>query len=1671
MSLHPIKTTQKISNAYRRYLKTIYPFRKENDELRSAFAQRLDEPERLVKGPLLEASPPFKAEHSINDLVTEGVLHPRFANLCRPDTIPYSRPLYVHQEKAVKHVVRRGRNLIVATGTGSGKTESFLIPILDYLFREEENGTLGQPGVRALLLYPMNALANDQLKRLRTLLKNYPAITFGRYIGETRDKHASALQQFREEWHTEPQTNELLAREVMQESPPHILLTNYAMLEYLLLRPQDTSLFDGPTGKNWRFIVVDEAHVYDGASGIEVAMLLRRLKDRIVQSETGRLTCIATSATLGKGSEDFPNAAEFAEQLFGEPFSPEDAFDAERKPVSELGAPWGAGNSVLYDDLSQLVKNQNDTPTPAAISSICQSHGLRPEVVTLVQNADDASRALYEVLRGDQRLHRFLRDLQREPHFLTDIAQSLFPELEVEAAEEAAIQLVDLAIRARPDGDSLPLLPARYHVFARALEGAFACFHTDGHSDRKPRLFLNRHENCPECAKQVFEIATCVRCGIAYIVAEEATESPHGQGAPYLCIPKGGYGAEDRPLRYFILSDDLPETNEDEQMEESHDVDDWQAYTLCRCCGQLVARSEPLVCSCQAPPLQVHRAPFDGTESDRMYCPQCAAHARGGVVYRFLTGQDAPVSVLSTALYTELPIDPNEAMAEKPGHGRKLLIFADSRQDAAFFAPYLERTYNNILRRRLIFKSLQEDEAGLRGELTLEDLAERLREQAEEAGIFSSRESRDQKMRRMRTWLMQELTAYDRNQSLEGLGLLHLRLRWPQDWQAPSPLLSPPWDLSAAEAEVLVRLLLDTLRRHMVFRFPAQVDPNDEAFAPRNREHFITGQPHSGEKLPRHILRWSPARASNSRFDILEKTLTKISPNLSDSERRRIARETLQALWEQHLSPPGSLWRRCGYLVDSNLPRKQGIGYQLDYAFWEWAPIQQGTQFWQCNRCRKLSYDSLRYTCTTYGCHGTLETLTLDDLSHLENHYRDLYQTFFSTAIKVEEHTAQWTAEEARKVQNDFVEGVVNVLSCSTTFELGVDVGELQAVLMRNVPPATANYVQRAGRAGRRVDAAAFALTFAQRRSHDLAHYQDPKNLVAGRVPTPVVAVRNPKIVQRHMHSVLIAAFLRWCVDEHDRFRDRREMKVGAFFSTEGDLIAGVELFHQYLAQRPDDVRQSLTRLVPIELQDELGVADWGWLAGLCEVFDLATQKVQDQLNYYAEQIKRAVDDEKYSRASALQRIRNTITNRDLINFFGRHNVLPKYGFPVDVVEFITDYVEDNEVAERVELQRDLRVAISEFAPGSKLVAAKKIWTGGGIYKLPDKGWEPEAFAICPACRRFNMQQGDQAISQCQCGHGLKSNIPFFSGVMIRPEFGFLADRRLEELGEARPPRQYTSRVHFSDYVRPLSGDISEQDHQETPVPHTQLTTSNIAVSTRYSRYGQLVLVNHGPSGYGFHICQVCGYAQAVPAQSRQANESGTGGRGRTTRRGRSKQTIKHKNLRTGRDCPGEIPLQRRLGHSFITDVLEIQLTGPFSMQYANQPAQNQKDIWRSLLYALIEGASQSLGIRRDDISGTIYHYNYASGLPPALVLYDDVPGGAGHVRRVNEALTDVFHAAYGHTNNCECGEETACHQCLWHFRNQPFHHELSRGLAAELLRSIVRSDDAIQTDTRRKHQ
>jgi hypothetical protein len=276
---------------------------------------------------------------------------------------------------------------------------------------------------------------------------------------------------------------------------------------------------------------------------------------------------------------------------------------------------------------------------------------------------------------------------------------------------------------------------------------------------------------------------------------------------------------------------------------------------------------------------------------------------------------------------------------------------------------------------------------------------------------------------------------------------------------------------------------------------------------------------------------------------------------------------------------------------------------------------------------------------------------------------------------------------------------------------------------------------------------------------------------------------------------------------------------------------------------------------------------------------------------------------------------------------------------------------------------------------------------------------------------------------------------------MVKPEFGFVAERKakLPSPGDTRPPRTYSSQVYFDDYRIPehLQGS-PEIDHTEEHTLVESLSGPLAQVSVRYSRFGQLALVNHGPDARGFKVCLTCGHAEKAP-------KIVPGSR----RRRQPKDRI-HKNPRTGRDCGGFTQVYR-LGHEFITDVLELLVEGPITSAIVVEP---DKNLWRSVLYAILEGASGALGIRRNDLNGTLYPYRASSA--PALVLYDDVPGGAGHVRRIKDALPEVFEAAKDRLEKCECGPETACHECLWNYYNQPYHDALSRGLALQFIDSIL---------------
>ena len=374
----------------------------------------------------------------------------------------------------------------------------------------------------------------------------------------------------------------------------------------------------------------------------------------------------------------------------------------------------------------------------------------------------------------------------------------------------------------------------------------------------------------------------------------------------------------------------------------------------------------------------------------------------------------------------------------------------------------------------------------------------------------------------------------------------------------------------------------------------------------------------------------------------------------------------------------------------------------------------------------------------------------------------------------------------------------------------------------------------------------------------------------------------------------------------------------------------------------------------------------------------------------------------------------NTIKDEYLISFLSKQNVIPKYGFPVDVVDLQILHHADE--AKALELNRDLRIALSEYAPSSQVVAGGKLWTSRYIKRLPDRHWRQYRYAVCEHCHCYQRvpAETNEKLENCiACGWPLGGHN---RGDFIVPQFGFITDSAPPgKPGEARPDRTYTTRTYFRG--------VSKETES------LKITLRGVNVVVIPATDGELAVINH--AGYqGFKVCYNCGYAMLGNEQVKSPHFT---------------------PLRT--ECRGKFT-RVYLGHEFKNDVLQIRFEG-----YAN----GDPGFWYSHLYALLEGASKSLEIDRQDLDGVLYPYS-GDLAGPALILFDDVPGGAGHVRRIAEnqkRFIDVLKVSLEKLLLCNCGgveRNTSCYGCLRNYRNQFCHDQLKRGPIIDFISAILGS-------------
>jgi hypothetical protein len=614
------------------------------------------------------------------------------------------------------------------------------------------------------------------------------------------------------------------------------------------------------------------------------------------------------------------------------------------------------------------------------------------------------------------------------------------------------------------------------------------------------------------------------------------------------------------------------------------------------------------------------------------------------------------------------------------------------------------------------------------------------------------------------------------------------------------------------------------------------------------------------------------------------------------------------------------------------------------------------------------------------------------------NHYRLLYEEDLPVELRVEEHTAQIDKEKAREFQEDFREGRIQVLSCSTTFELGVDLGSLDTIFLRNVPPEAFNYTQRAGRAGRRLGFPGLAITFCRLNPHDLYHYVEPdERILKGTIRPPVMSMHNEKVITRHMTATALSFFFR-------NFPERFRAVSDLFHDLEQP--SGLRDLRVFLEQHKLELGKSLKAIVPQTVAALVGLEDDLWIdniAGQESRLSLAEAEVSSDFRTARRLEEESAQKRHYDTAEWAKLRTQTIANEDVPSFLSRKAIIPKYGFPVDVVELDPQRTQGTSESREILLQRDLSIAISEFAPTSKVVANKREWTSSGIKRVPERELPRKSYRRCPRHNKFESWDiGQEMPSQACCDSAVV-------GHYIVPMFGFVTDLHGPKVPRGRSPRTFTTRPYF---VRLTSSGRGTIDFE-------------VARLMKASP-GLMVVLCEGKKGRGFYVCARCGA-------------------GFTERKSRHVTPY-------GEDCRGTLELFS-LGHEFVTDVVQLQFVLEPPLGYVG-------DIWfaYSLAYALVEGCAGILEIPASDLSATVAYGG--DSLVAPIVIYDNVPGGAGLVTRLEDA--DVFksclEAALDRVGGgCGCAQNDSCYGCLRSYRNQFAHPHLRRGPVKEYLEAVLR--------------
>lgn len=1035
--------------------------------------------------PHLGLNPAFQAGGRVDELVTAGLLHPECANIFRAnkDAGEAGQMLTFHQhQRDAIEVASTGASYVLTTGTGSGKSLAYIVPIVDAVLREGS----GQ-GVKAIVVYPMNALANSQMDELgKFLTHGYGTagqpVTFERYTG---------------------QEGEEKRREILAD-PPDILLTNYVMLELVLTRPDERrSLIEA--AKGLRFLVLDELHTYRGRQGADVAMLVRRVREACAAHDT--LQCIGTSATMASGTtvaEQRSEVAKVATQIFG----------TEVKP-----------DNVITETLVRATTTRQ--PTEQQLRQAVRARG--------DAEADDpALRSPYERLRADP-LASWIENefglaeepetgilVRRSPRTIRQAAESL-AEITSEPRDKCEIALRATLLagsRARDPNSRRPLFAFRLHQFLSKGGAVFSTIEPEQTRAIETEYQIVLPSAQGQGERRLFPLAFCRECGQEYLMARRE-RGPEGHE---VFRARHSLRPADHDDGYLYVSSDRAWPAD--PIAEGRLPSSWINATAS---GQKVvtARRDDVPKRFRVAPDGDAAAGGAADDSGRTltawipgqfrFCLRCGVSyeaVRGNEFAKLVTldreGRSSAMSVVSSSVLASLRVIDDE---DFPEEARKLLAFVDNRQDASLQAGHFNDFVLVVQLRAAIYQAVKQATDGLHphdiGAAVTKALALDPTEYAQAPHAIVGRHRVERALRMVVEYrAMRDLQASWRITlpNLERTGLVVIDYpdlaelaRTDEPWRQSHPRLGAATPSLRLE---LARVLLDEIRRVLAVDSHVLTPEFVERLKRESRDQLaglwavpdqepdppvglaVPGA--GGPRRPRHAMYLSGRGAYGRWLGSAEH----FGEKLSIAEADDVIASLMEVLAEQGMLTPATVEGVSGYRIGaSNLLLRAGTG---EYG----------------------NPDPVR------------RRLEPDQRPRVIPFFRDLYQQAGSdlAGFRAAEHTAQVRPEDRQEREEQFrAAKTLPLLFCSPTMELGVDIRSLNAVAMRNVPPTPANYAQRSGRAGRQGQPALVVTYCSSGNSHDSYYFERPELMVSGRVQAPRLDLANEDLVRSHVHAVWLA--------------------------------------------------------------------------------------------------------------------------------------------------------------------------------------------------------------------------------------------------------------------------------------------------------------------------------------------------------------------------------------------------------------------------------------------------------------------------------------------------------------------------------------------------------------------